>query len=120
MKNRDDAKRAKRPSSEGKMSAWGSLVIGLIACAYWTPLVLPQSTTWLPVAFVWYTHRWVFCCGEFVVPVFGIVLGKRGLGAGGYLRWLAWGGILLSLASEATYVLVLLYYLTHFPVRLGD
>ena len=102
------------------MSAWSSFAIGLIACVYWAPLVHPQLTRWLPVAFVWYEHRWFFCCAELILPIFGVLLGMDGLSkATGRLRWLARAGILLSLASELTYLSVIVYFVTHAPLLLG-
>jgi hypothetical protein len=72
------------------------------------------------VAFVWYEHRWFFCCSEFLIPLCGVLLGMDALRkASGALRWLARAGILLSVASELVYASVIVFFVTHPPMQLG-
>jgi hypothetical protein len=81
-----------RPSKEGVLPAWLSLLIGLQAWAMWAALRLQ----------IHWPHRLqIICCGEVLLPAAGIVLGVFGLRAAGYTRWLAACGIVLCLASVA-------------------
>ncbi len=97
----------------GRLCAWASLVMGLLAWANWVLLYLvpirgvgDNST----VSFVKTNQSFLMsCCGVFLLPILGVTLGIGGLRTAGYSRPVARIGIILSVASGVTLVVLISY-----------
>lgn len=103
----------RRSSRNGRLLAWASTVIGFVACAYWPPAIWPhlRLVAGRSVAtFIWTSEHgyfWTCCCGEIILPIIGVVAGIASLKATESYRRLAWLGIILSIVSEAIFVLLI-------------
>src|SRR5262245_2940815 len=91
----------RRASRGGQASAWASMLIGLVVCTYWLASFKPDLFPGLPLWRSASSRGAVFtcCCGEFLLPILGLVWGRSALNEESYTYWLAWTGIILCLAA---------------------